>query len=50
MSENRLKEQQEKRSKKRSAIVIIISNKIEVKWLLANSLFFGEAIKKVEKY
>lgn len=45
-----LKEQQEKESKRGSAIVITASNKIEEKRLLANSLRFGGAIKKVENY
>ena len=33
-----------------STIVIIVNNKIEAKWLLANGLCFGGAVKKVEKY
>lgn len=31
-------------------MVIIISNKIETKWLLVNSLGFEKINKKVEKY
>lgn len=38
------------RRKRRSAIVITVSNKIEVKWLLANGLCFEEVVKKEEKY
>ena len=50
ISEDRLKEQQEKGSKRGSAIVITVSNEIEAKRLLANGLCFGGAVKKVEKY
>ena len=50
ISEDRLKEQQEKGSKRGSAIVITVSNKIEAKWLLTNGFRFEGAVKKVEKY
>ncbi len=50
ISEDRLKEQQEKGSKRGSAIVLTVSNEIEAKRLLANGLRFGGTVKKVEKY
>lgn len=50
ISEDRLKKQQEKRSKRRSTILITVSNKIEAKQLLANGLCFRGTVKKIEKY
>lgn len=50
INENRFKKKQEKRNKRRSAILIIVSNKIEAKQLLANGFCFGGAMKKLEKY
>lgn len=50
ISKDCLKKQQEKRNKRRFVIVITVSNKIEVKWLLVNDLYFGGAIKNIEKY
>ena len=50
INEDRLKEQQDKGNKQRSAIVITVSNKIKAKRLIANGLQFREVIKKVERY
>lgn len=50
INENRLREQQESNNKRGSAIVITVSNKMEAKRLIASSLRFGGAIRKVEKY
>lgn len=48
--DKRLKEQQEINNKRGLAIVITVSNKFGVKQLMANSLQFGETVKKVEKF
>ena len=50
INEDRLKEQQDKGNKQRSAIVITVSNEIEAKRFIASGLQFGGAIKRVEKY
>lgn len=50
INEDCLKEQQDKGNKQRLAIVILVSNKIEAKRLIANGLQFGGAIKNKKKY
>lgn len=49
INEDQLKEQQETNNKRRSAIVITMSNKNMKKQLMASSLWFREVVKKVEK-
>lgn len=49
ISEDHLKKQQKKRSKRRSTILITVSNKIEAKQLLANGFCFRGTVKKIEK-
>ena len=50
INENRLQKQQKTSNKRRSAIVITVSNKNVAKQLIASGLRFGGAVKKVEKF
>lgn len=50
INKNRLKNHQKSNNKRGSVIVITVSNKIEVKSLIASGFRFGGAIKNEEKY
>lgn len=50
INEDCLKKQYNEKSARKSLIIITIINKIEIKRLLANGLYFEEAIKKIKKY
>ena len=50
ITEDFVKEQQDKSNKQKSAIVITVNNKIKAKRLIANRFQFGGIIKKVERY
>ena len=50
INENRLKEQQKTNNKLGSAIVITMDNKKIAEQLMASSLWFEGAVKKVEKF
>lgn len=50
INEDRLKKQQEKNTKRRSTIVIILSNKNVFKQLMAGVLQFERVVNKVEKF